>query len=226
MEKQTGCRLYLFGELHGEKPMYEAELSAWQHFYHTQGMRHLFIENSYPATQLLNIWMHEADDAILLELYKDWEGTEGHSEANLAFHREIKRTCPETVFHGTDVSHQHKKNGFRYLKLLEGSGLSDSAQYRLTQENAAQADAFYRINPDTDDVDWAARENFMAENFIRELDALPPATQIMGIYGRDHLVFDKDTSESVPSLIRQLEAQYGRIFSVTDLTVMHGSVVV
>ena len=27
--------------------------------------------------------MHEGDDAILLELYKDWEGTEGHTEDNL-----------------------------------------------------------------------------------------------------------------------------------------------
>lgn len=222
MDTQTVRRVYLFGELHGEKLMYETELAAWQYLYHTQGMRHLFIENSYPAAQLLNIWMHKGDDAILLELYKDWEGTEGHTEDNLTFHQEIKKTCPKTVFHGIDVSHQHKKNGLRYLKLLENSGLADSEQYLLAKENAVQADAFYRNKPETDEVNWALREKFMAANFIRELDSLPSDTNAMGIFGRDHLVFDKDTSETVPSFIRQIEVQYGHIFRVIDLAGKQG----
>lgn len=207
-------RVYLYGESHGEKAIMEHEAAEWQRFYTEEGMRHLFIENSYAAAAYLNRWMHEDTDDILLQLYDDWNGTAIHVEASLAFFKTIKETCPETIFHGTDVGHQFSSIGKRYLAELEAQGLKDSEEYRLTEENNRQAIKYYDTNSD------AIRENYMSANFIRELDTLPPDARIMGIYGSQHVCYEKDFSGKVPSMIRQLITHYGEIFAATDISAL------
>lgn len=205
-------RVYLYGESHGNQAITKRELAEWQRFYNEEGLRHLFIENSYAAVAYLNQWMHEDNDDILLQLYADWDGTAAHAESTLKFFRTIKETCPETVFHGTDVGHQFASNGARYLADLEAQGLKDTEAYRLTEENNRQAMEYYEMGSD------ALRENYMVQNFIRELDSLPPDTKIMGIYGGAHVCYTMDMSGTVSSMIIQLINHYGRIFSITDLT--------
>lgn len=211
-------RVFLYGESHSEYYSVEYELKEWKKYYSEQNMRHLFIENSYSATQLLNQWMHEEDDEILLQLYDDWDGTLAHSEIMLNFYREIKRTCPETVFHGTDIGHQYMTNGKRYLQQLEEEGLKDSEEYRITEEINRQAFEFY------EEMDYASkeantvREKYMVENFIRELDSLPPDTKIMGIYGSAHVCQDNCWEGNGSSMIVLLKQHYGNIFVTQNIS--------
>lgn len=211
---RKGAHAFLYGESHGEQVIVEHEVAEWQRFYSEEGLRHLFIENSYAAAAYLNQWMHEDNDDILLQLYDDWAGTACHAESTLYFFRTIKETCPETVFHGTDVGHQFASNGTRYLADLEAQGLKNTEAYRLTEENNRQAMEYYETGSD------ALRENYMVQNFIRELDSLPPDTKIMGIYGSAHVCYAMDMSGTVSSMIIQLINNYGRIFTITDLSSM------
>ena len=95
-----------------------------------------------------------------------WEGTYASGAETLDFYRTVKEGCPETVFHGTDVGHQYDSTGARYRDYLEERGLTDTEDYRLTLEAIEQGEAFAEQGSD------AYRENRMAENFIREFEAL------------------------------------------------------
>lgn len=95
-------KIYLYGESHGREDILTRELSLWQDCY-ARGMRHLFVEMPYYTAEYMNRWMQAEDDSLLLALYADWEGTLQHNETYLRFYRGLKETCPETVFHGTDV---------------------------------------------------------------------------------------------------------------------------
>lgn len=207
-------RVFMYGESHGEQVIVEHEVAEWQRFYNEDGMRHLFIENSYAAVAYLNQWMHEDNDDILLQLYDDLTGTLAHSESTLYFYRTIKETCPETIFHGTDIGHQFASNGARYLAELEATGMKDSEEYRLAEENNRQGMEFYEAEDDT------LREKYMVQNFIREFDSLPPDTKVMGIYGSLHVCYEIDMTGTGPSMITQLKSRYGNIFSSKNISGM------
>lgn len=64
VEKNAG-KIYLYGERHGIESILDAEFDLWYDYYHNDGMRHLFIESSYYAGELLNLWMKSEDDQIL-----------------------------------------------------------------------------------------------------------------------------------------------------------------
>ena len=68
-------RIFLFGERHGSEATMARQLEIWGGFYHSYGMRHLFIENSYFGAQFLNMWMQADDDTILYQLFDDLRGT-------------------------------------------------------------------------------------------------------------------------------------------------------
>jgi hypothetical protein len=63
-------------------------------------MKHLFLEDPYFKTQLLNIWMQEDNDEII----EDIIGSNVDLDAVHNFFRAIKETRPDTVFQGVDVS--------------------------------------------------------------------------------------------------------------------------
>lgn len=72
-----------------------------------------------------------------------------------------------------------------------------------------------RWREDRDDV---YRENTMAENFVREFDALG-GEPVMGIYGSAHTALDSpDFTKSVPSMATQLQERYGDVIYVEDLS--------
>lgn len=101
-----------------------------------------------------------------------------------------------------------------FLKYLEDNNLKDTEQYRLTQESIEQGKYFYE---NSDDV---YRENKMAENFIREYDALN-GENIMGIYGSAHTgLDDMDFTNSVPCMANQLEDVYKDIIYSENLSWM------
>lgn len=199
---ETNPRIYLYGEIHAVKPIYEAELEIWQNYYNNQNMRHLFVEFGYGTAKLLNQWMQADDDTILLQVYDNWEGTSGHNEANLEFIKNIKRTCPKTIFHGTDVGHQFETTDSMWLHQLEEKGLKGTEEYRISVENIQQAKDYYKSDND------AFRENCMTANFIREFDSLPENEKIMGIYGNAHVSALKDISGKVPSMTSQIKEHY------------------
>ena len=89
VEKSVG-QIYLYGELHGNKTIFEKELELWKSFYDEQNMRHLFVEFPYYTAEFLNLWMDAEDDTILNQLYQDWDGTAIHTEDTLDFFRKIK----------------------------------------------------------------------------------------------------------------------------------------
>lgn len=213
-DSQSG-QIFLYGEQHGVKALLEKEFGLWSAYYHDDGMRDLFVELPYYTAEFLNLWMQSDSDDILEQLYLDWEGTAVHSLDVVAFYRQIKQECPETVFHGTDVGHQYGTTGERYLTYLLESGQEESEQYRLAQENIEQGRYYYQRE---DDV---YRENKMVENFVREFDGLDGA-DIMGIYGTAHtgvtgMVYP---TNKVPCMANRLNGRYGEALHTKNLTLV------
>lgn len=210
-EDSTGGQIYLYGETHAVEQILEEELRLWQEYY-ANGMRHLFVELPYYTAQYLNQWMLADDDEILMQVYADWNGTASHSANVSRFYRQIKETCPETVFHGTDVGHQYQSTGRRYLNDLTRQDLADSEEAQLARQNIEQGQRYYRTK---DDV---YRENTMVENFLREY-ALLNGESVMGIYGAAHTGLDAmDWSGQVPCMANQLRQTYGERLHSTDLS--------
>lgn len=164
--KQQTVSIFLYGETHAQEEILAKEFELWSSYYNKDGMRHLFVELPYYTAEYMNLWMQSGDDGILEQLYQDWEGTAMHSGAVLDFYKRIKRECPETVFHGTDVGHQYDTTGKRFLEYLVSSGQEESETYRLARENLEQGQYYYQH------TDPVYRENKMAENFICELESL------------------------------------------------------
>lgn len=200
---QTPGGIYLYGEEHGNESILQRELELWSGYYHENGIRHLFVELPYYTAEFLNLWMRADTDAILNALYADWSGSASHNEYVLAFYKGIKAQCPETIFHGTDVGHQHDTTGVRYLEYLSSMGQQDSEAYRLAQAVIEQGKRFYRAN------DYAYRETAMVDNFIREFDKLN-GKSIMGIYGSAHTGLQDNAYRSgIPSMANYLRQRYG-----------------
>lgn len=207
----SSAQIYLYGETHNVDKILDKELELWREYYN-QGMRHLFVELPYYTAEFLNLWMQSDSDVLLDEIYEDWAYTATHDPDVKEFYGKIKRECPETVFHGTDVGHQYDTTGKRFLKYLKENGLENTDQYSLTQENIEQGQYYNRNSDD------AYRENKMAENFIREFDMLENES-VMGIYGAAHTDPDAmDYTYSVPCMANQLKTKYGDDLYSEDLS--------
>lgn len=206
--KQNG-QIYLYGEEHGKPILLEEELKRWQKYYHEDGMRHLFVEYPYFGAELLNLWMRSEDDEILDEFFADIEGTQGSTAANYQFTKAIKETCPETVFHGTDVGHAYWSMGARYLEYLRENGMGDTRQYDLTLTSIEQGEHYYQ-----EGKDGVYRELKMTENFIREYDALG-GINIMGIYGDGHVM------KMGNRMAEQLEKHYDGKYDIYSINISY-----
>lgn len=208
-------QIYLYGEAHGVKKILDKENELWKGYYEDQGMRHLFVELPYYTAEWLNLWMKASDDTILNEVFADLEGTAVHKQEFLDYHKEIKEEMPETIFHGTDVGHQHDTTGKRYLKYLESQNLQESEAYKLTVACIEQGKYYYSRGQD-----GGYRENKMVENFITALSAVDNA-DIMGIYGSAHTGLDAlDFSGKVDGMAKQLVKTYGNQVHSEDLSVL------
>ena len=210
---ETSGNIFLYGEQHGVEKIIDKEFELWSDYYHNDGMRHLFIENSYYGTEFLNLWMDADNDDILDDLFKDLVGTAADNPYSRQFYINIKNECPETIFHGTDVGHQYRTTGAKYLSYLEDNNLKDSEQYKLTLEAIEQGKKYYN------NYDHVYRENMMYENFIREFNNLNDES-IMGIYGGAHTKIDGMDyyTNSVPNMANQLHTYYGDLIKSEDLS--------
>lgn len=204
-------QIYLYGEHHGDEKILNKELELWNEAYHQENMRHLFVELPCYTADFLNIWMQSDSDEILDALYDDWKGSAAHNPYIKSFYQTIKRECPETVFHGTDVGHQYQSTGERYLAYLKENGQEDSEQYRTAQEVMEQGRYFY------DNSDSVYRENQLTQNFTAAFDRLA-GESIMGFYGSAHIGLDAlDMTGSVPCMANQLKEIYGDVITSEDL---------
>lgn len=207
-------QIYLYGEQHAVKKIYNKELEEWNRYYQDENMRHLFVEYPYYTAEFINEWMKSDNDDILNEVYEDWKGTMSYSPDAKEFLKQIKLKCPETIFHGTDVGHQYNSTGMRFLQYLRDSKQENSTQYKLAEEAIEQGKYYY------DNDDGAYRENKMAENFIREFDLLD-GESIMGIYGNAHTGLNAiDATQSVDCMAKQLKSRYGDAVHSEDLTML------
>ena len=111
-------QIYLYGEEHDQEEIQNWELELWGQYYQEDGMRHLFVEHPYYTAEFLNLWMQQEGDAILDMVSENAGESLFESPAEQAFFEEIKEQYPETVFHGTDVGHQHDTIGNYYLTCL------------------------------------------------------------------------------------------------------------
>lgn len=187
--------IHLYGETHGKKEFYDIEFEAWKNYYE-KGNRILFVELPYYSAEYLNLWMRETDDAILEELYQDWKGTNSYVPAYKEFFSKIKSVCPETIFYGTDVGHQYKTTGKRYLTYLEEMGLADTEQYFLAKECVYQGAEFSGKSA-TDPY----REKKMIENFVDAFNRVGQK-EIFGIYGSYHV--DPRNSKLMAGQLKQI----------------------
>lgn len=209
-------QILLCGEEHADQKCLDKELEYWQSCY-GEGMRDLFVELPSYMAEYLNMWMQEETDEILDQFWRDTEGTAIHSRNVLDFYRQIKTTCPETVFRGTDVGHMYSTTGQRYLDDLEAAGQKDSEAYLLAQEIIEQGKTFYDMERRGDKKSTAYREKCMAENFIRIYDQLNGA-DIMGIYGAMHTDPEgMDYAGTGPSMAKMLAEYYGNVIRSENL---------
>ena len=210
--KPSTGKIYLYGETHGVEAILAQELERWQEYYHEENMRHLFVELPYYTAEYLNLYMTAENDDILDTVYEDWAGTAIYTSAVKDFYKQIKETCPETVFHGTDVGHQYDTTGARFLTYLENSGLRESEQYALAEQAIEQGEEYYNRN------DYGYRENRMVENFVRAFDGLN-GENIMGIYGTAHTAVNAMAtgSQKVASMAGQLHERYSDALHIEDL---------
>lgn len=210
--KNLSGQIYLYGEQHAEARILEKEADLWRDYYHDEGLRHLFIEAPYYTAEFLNLWMRSDNDDILEAVHDASKGTPAYNPYTKAFYQRIKRECPETVFHGTDVGHQYDTTGKQFLNYLRAHHLEDSEQYGIAQDVIEQGRYYYGHS------NLAYRENKLVENFVREFDALD-GESVMGIYGRAHTGIDEqDFTYSVPSMANQLHTIYGNAVHTEDLT--------
>lgn len=201
----------LYGEVHGVSAVLEKELALWQDHYR-KGARHLFVELPYYTAEFLNQWMHEGDDRILEALYSDLEGTAAHRPATLVFYRGIKATCPETIFHGTDVGHQYASTGERFLQTLRDRNQQNTREYQTAQEVVAQGRRYYQGN------DEVYRESAMTADFERELARVGNA-DVVGFYGAAHTDANGlNFTHEVPSMAHQLRQAHGDRVQTVDLS--------
>lgn len=213
-DQKEDPQIFLYGEGHNEQDIQRKELKIWKRHYDS-GMRDLFLELSYFDAKMLNLWMKSDSDEMIDRLRQGWQGSSADSELYYQFLITIKETCPETVFHGTDVGHDYDTSGEWYLDYLEKSGQKGSEDYQRTQENMEQGKYFY-----DQDHDWAYRENKMVENFIKEYETVNGAS-VMGIYGATHTDMGGMSymSDSVPSMAAQLKEEYGNLLYTEDLMI-------
>lgn len=206
-------RIFLYGEMHGNEKILEKEAELWEEYYRQEGMRHLFIEIPYYTAEFLNEWMKAENDDLLNEVFADWAGTASDQESVKVFYQRIKRSCPETVFHGTDVGHQFDTTGRRFLQTLQELGEADAERIRLTEEALEQGRTYYEQR------DEVYRENKLAENFIKAYDKLDGAA-VMGIYGSAHTGLDAAAylTQTIPCMANQLRQHYGSMVVSEDLT--------
>lgn len=214
-KKPSLGEIFLYGEQHAVKNILEKEFELWAEYYHEKGMRDLFVELPYYTAEYINLWMKSDNDDILNLLYQDWAGTAIYSQDVLDFYRQIKKECPETIFHGTDIGHQYNTTGQRFLEYLELNGQKNSKLYQLSQENIEQGQHYYQY------ADNVYRENQMVKNFMREWKALNNI-DIMGIYGSAHTGIEamEYSTNTVPCMANQLFKTYGDALHSQDLTTL------
>ena len=193
----------LYGEAHGYKKCYDAELEEWRKFY-DEGCRNLFVELPYYSAELLNVWMRADSDEMLDQWFEEIKGTLSGNEYYKEFFREIKKECSDTVFYGTDVGHQFDTTGARYLKYLEDNGLETSENYILAKECIRQGQEYRNEDTEHNGVS-ALRENYMVSNFIDAYTRCGGG-KIMGIYGSYHT--DLENAELMAG---RLKTQYGDV---------------
>lgn len=213
VQKKTDTRIYLFGEAHGSPAIMKFEEEQWKNCY-ANGMRHLFVEFDYWTAKLLNVWMHEESDEILMALYKATENTCSHIPEFLEFYRNIKANCPETVFHGIDIWGGPEIEDLP--EWIEAEIITEE-ESKILKNNAECRNNFLKYETEYYSP-WAIREPQMTLNFIREFDALPADEKIMGIFGNAHVCYDREPTGNCDSMRVQLEKHYGIKIECTDIT--------
>ena len=204
--------IYLYGEAHGYKRCYDAELAQWRALY-DEGCRHLFVELPYYSAEFLNVWMRAESDELLDRWFEEIKDTLSGNDDYKAFFREIKKACPDTVFYGTDVGHQFDTTGVRYLQYLKDNGLENSENDTRAKECIRQGQAYQNEDAAQSGAS-ALREKYMVSNFINAYTRCGGG-KIMGIYGSYHT----DLANTA-LMAGQLQAQYGDIISSVKVSTL------
>ncbi len=218
VQENAESKIYLYGEAHADEEIIEKEYELWHDYYYNHGMRHLFIEASYFTVHYMNEWMKSETDEIFEDIYEEWGGTPAHNEHTYNFYMRIKEECPETVFHGHDIAGTgYIKYGIKYLQELRAQGKEDSDEYKYA-EKIYKLSVKWNNTLISDPENGNLRENSMAEEFMREFDALE-GESVMGIYGAAHVVLGKKAFYgTVDNMGTQLQAVYGDNLYAEDLS--------
>ena len=217
MRHESGVsRIHLYGEHHGNPEHHTKQFELWHYYYHSYGMRHLFIEAPLFTAELLNIWMQE-DNNDLLYMKFDMIAPRFPDRVfdnDIDFLKRIKAHMPETVFHGTDIGHQHETLGQWFLQHLRENGLEGSEQYLLTLEKIQQ-----RILWEESDFNESLRAGMMVQHFVREFDRLDGESIMSLFYGAAHVELGEYIwwQGGGPTMASQLLEIYGDRLYATDL---------
>ncbi|WP_073998324.1 hypothetical protein [Anaerococcus urinomassiliensis] len=226
-ETEKPAKIYLYGEEHGTQTDTDKEFALWKDYYDKEGMRNLFLEVPNYVAGYLNLWMDEEDDQILEILRDQYKFSQGNKLKHYGkLLRRIKKECPQTVFHGTDIGDFNDTLGQGYLKHLQK--INDKTQIDRVKEVMDQGDrrdAYikeYKENQEDTRLARIAdfREHMLVENFIYEFDNLEDK-RIMGIYGAYHVSNPEKIQMGEAEIMGdQIKSRYGDIVSTSILSEM------
>lgn len=224
-ETENPAKIYLYGEEHGREADTDKEFSLWKDYYDNHGMRNLFLEVPNYVAGYLNLWMDEEDDQILEILRDQYKFSQGNK---LKYYgkllRRIKKECPQTVFHGTDISDFNDTLGQSYLKLLDkDKDKTEIDRIKEVMDQGEKRDSYikdYKEKPEDTRLARIAdyREQMLVENFIYEFKNLEDK-RIMGIYGAYHVSNPEKIHMGEAEIMGdQLKSHYGDIVSTNILS--------
>ena len=203
------------------------EFALWKDHYDDEDMRNLFLEVPNYVAGYLNLWMDEEDDQILEILRDQYKFSQGNKLKHYGkLLRRIKKECPETVFHGTDIGDFNDTLGQSYLKLLDkDKDKTEIDRIKEVMDQGEKRDSYikdYKEKPEDTRLTRIAdyREQMLVENFIYEFDQLKDK-RIMGINGAYHVSNPEKIKMGEAEIMGdQLKSRYGAIVSTSILSEM------
>ena len=225
-ETEKPAKIYLYGEEHGSEADTDKEFSLWKDYYDKEGMRNLFLEVPNYVAGYLNLWMDEEDDQILEILRDQYKFSQGNKLKHYGkLLRRIKKECPQTVFHGTDISSGFNDSlGKPYLKLMDkDKDKTEIERVKAVIDQGEKMNAYIAESKEKNREKlfieaMEYREEVLVENFIYEFENLKDK-RIMGIYGVYHVTNPEKIPMGEAEIMgNQLKSRYGDIVSTNILS--------
>lgn len=175
--------VYLYGEDHDIKPIYNEELNILRDYY-KKGGRNYFLEYPHYCAQYFNLWMKSDNDEYLNKMFDFFKEYGNYDyDYTIEFYKTIKKEMNDIKFYGVDVGHAYDRIGKDYLKLAKEKG--DKKDIELTERAIEQGKNFYGKEKVDHLKASEYRDKMMAENFMDTYNRTKG--DVIGFFGLAHI---------------------------------------